>query len=123
MMSSSLPDQANTTNIITFPKKNVRGDMSVPVAEDLEFDDDAERTMRMYADQLVDSYMTGIVDELRQQGYHLTNPKFINKMKITAEMLRASILSLVNLSHPFDKLIREIVRIMEKPPSERPPVA
>ena len=103
--SQSSSEQSND-NVVRFPKKNSR----IVLPEE----DEAirEATKRAFVDEVIERYGFELMDRFAQQGFDIYEKKFDKHFGFTMEALRSTLLSTMNLPHPFQDIIEKSVRLM-----------
>ena len=102
--TNSVSSSVQSSNVVRFPKKNIR---LVPPVED---DAAREATKRAYIDEVVDAYATHIANKLAQQGFDIFNKDFDKHFGFTVEALRSTLLMTMDLTHPFQDVVEHTVK-------------
>lgn len=102
--TNSASSFAQSSNVVRFPKKNIR--LVSPVEEDAA----REATKRTYVDEVTDAYATHIANKLAQQGFDIFNKDFDKHFGFTVEALRSCLLMTMELHHPFQEVVEHTVK-------------
>jgi len=97
---------ARSSNVLSFPKKNIR--LVFPVEDDAA----REATKRAYVDEVTEAYAQHIVHKLAQQGFDIFIKDFDKHFGFTIEALRSTMLMTMELHHPFQEVVEQTVQMV-----------
>jgi len=106
--TNSVSSFARSSNVLPFPKKNIR--LVPPVEDDIA----REIANRKYVDEAVESYAIKMLNTLAEEGFDIQEDRFDKHFGFTMETLRSTLLLTMKLDHPLQEIIEHTVKIIEK---------
>lgn len=101
--TNSVSSFARSSNVLPFPKKNIR--LVPPVEDDIA----REIANRKYVDEAVESYAIKMLNTLAEEGFDIQEDRFDKHFGFTMEAFRATLLKSMGLSHPFHEMVEAAV--------------